>query len=112
MLTETRAEILTNYLSADADRAKTLFDLDPKDALEKINADGVDFTIEELEEYCTSFKSYVSQQAADGELSADALDDVAGGVVITTAICVKVGLGLVGCFGAGAAVGIAAGAKW
>ena len=112
MLTEARAEILTNYLCGDADRAKSVFDLDPKDALEKINAEGMDFTIEELEEYCASFKTYVSQQAGDGELSADTLDDVAGGVVITAAICVKVGLGLLGCFGAGAAIGVAAGAKW
>ncbi len=112
MLTEERAELLTNYLTSDADRAKALLELEPKEALEKINSAGYDFTIEELDEYCTSFKTYAAQQSEQNELSADALDAVAGGVVITAAICAKVGLGLLGCFGVGAGIGIAAGAKW
>ena len=107
MLTQERADILTKYLSADADKAEKLLGMEPEKALEEINAAGFDFTMDELNEYCAAFKAAVAVQG-EGELNADALDNVAGGIVLTGAMVA----GLVGCFVGGAAIGIAAGAKW
>lgn len=111
MLTQERADILTDFLTSDADRAKKLFEMEPEAALAEINAADHDFSLDELMEYCTAFKLGVAQ-SEDGELSEEALMGVSGGLVITTALCVKVGLGMLACFGVGAGIGIAAGAKW
>ena len=103
-MTVERAEILTKYLTSDPDNAKDLLALEPQEALERINAEGYDFTIDELNEYCKAFKAAV----AEGELNEGQLESVAGGVVLTGLMVV----GLLGCFAGGAAIGIAAGAKW
>ena len=103
-MTKERAEILTQYLTSDPYRAKDLLALEPDEALAKINAEGYDFTIDELNEYCEAFKAAVAQ----GELSEDELDSVAGGLVLTTGMVI----GLAACFVGGTAIGIAAGAKW
>lgn len=103
-MTKERAEILTNLLTADADKAKKLLALDPNDALKEINSNGFDFTIEELNDYCDAFKEAVTKD----ELNADELENISGGIVLTAGMV----WGLVGCFGGGAAIGIAAGAKW
>ena len=47
---------------------------------------------------------------AKGELDETRLEDVSGGAVIT--ITAATIWGLAACFGGGAAIGIAAGAKW
>lgn len=99
-----RAEILTQYLTADPDRAKALLALEPHEALEQINAEGYDFSIDELNEYCAAFKAAVAQ----GELNEGELETVAGGLVLTTGMVI----GLVACFAGGTAIGVAAGAKW
>ncbi|MCL1917428.1 MAG: hypothetical protein FWG14_03795 [Peptococcaceae bacterium] len=76
MLTEERASILTEILSADEARAQTLLSLDTKEALKQINALGNDFTLDELKEYGKAMEA----SSAQGELDADSLDDVAGGI--------------------------------
>lgn len=77
-LTQERADILTEILTADVERAKNLFALESmEEALTQINALGNDFTLEELNEYDMALKASVKQ----GELNADVLDDVAGGVI-------------------------------
>ena len=104
-MTMERADALTKYLTADPENAKNLLAMDPVDALAVINAAGYDFTVEELIEYCNAFKAAATQ---DGELDAEALENVAGGIVLTGGMV----LGLLGCFAGGAAIGIACGAKW
>lgn len=110
-MTQERADILSEYLAADEERAKRLLGLEPDAALAEINAAGYDFTPDELQEYCVAFKAAVVQNQ-NGELSVDELSEVSGGLVLTTALAVKVGVGLLTCFGVGAGIGIAAGAKW
>ncbi|MCL1917448.1 MAG: hypothetical protein FWG14_03900 [Peptococcaceae bacterium] len=76
MLTQERADILTDILNADETRAEALLDLEPEEALKQINALGNDFTLDELHEYGKVLEAASKQ----GELDAESLDDVAGGV--------------------------------
>ena len=99
MLTQERADILTNFLSADTAKAEALLNLEPADALSQINAAGFDFTIDELMDYAKALKI----AKGDGELNADELDDVAGGFGLVAAGCCIVG---------GVILGIACNAKW
>lgn len=109
MLTTEKAKILTDYLTSDPENAQKLLAMEPQDALSIINNAGYNFTNEELCEYCSAFKAAVAQGSLEnGELNPDELDQVAGGVVLTTGIV----LGLAACFGGGVAIGIAFGAKW
>ncbi|MCL1917597.1 MAG: hypothetical protein FWG14_04695 [Peptococcaceae bacterium] len=94
MLTQERAEKLSGVLTADEERAKTFLELDPTEALSQINALGNDFTLDEIEE----FGQMVRDLNAQGELDADALDNVAGGVwpaiaagIAFCAFCYKAG---------------------
>lgn len=95
-LTNERAELLSNYLSADKDRAEELLKLSPEDALAKINGDGYDFTAEEMNEFGKELADMVAKVRSGEELDTDALDQVAGG-------------GPVGVIAAGAVVGFAIG---
>ncbi len=103
-MTNERAEILTQYLTSDPDRAKELLALEPQEALVKINADGYDFSVEELNEYCRAFKAAF----AEGELNENELESVSGGLVLTAGMV----FGLAACFAGGTLVGIAFGAQW
>ena len=85
-LTNERSEKLATFLTADIDRAKTLLELTPEEAVEKINADGYDFTSEEIKEFGVQLQQVATLQNEDGELSEDALSEVAGGVVISAAV--------------------------
>ncbi len=104
MLTQERADKLTGYLTSDPEHAKELLAMEPEDALKEINGAGYDFTLDELNDYCKAFKLAVSE----GELEEEALEDVSGGIVLTGLMVA----GLIGCFAAGTAIGIAFGAKW
>lgn len=87
MLTNERAELIAKYLTADADRANKLLDLPVEEAVAQMNADGNDFTAEEVKEFGVQLQAAAAQQGGvDGELDADALDNVAGGVVISGAV--------------------------
>jgi hypothetical protein len=77
MLTQARADALTEILNADEARAQTLLNLEPDEALRQINAMGNDFTLDELNEYGEALEA-----GRKGELNAEALDNVAGGVSV------------------------------
>lgn len=104
VLTNERAEVFAKYLTDDKDRANALLELTPEEAAERINADGFDFTAEEVKEFGENLKAAVAQQ--DGELDEISLDDVSGGLATAAAAvyltCVTIGIGL----------GTAAAGKW
>jgi len=78
MLTQERANALTDILDADEARAQTLLSLKAEEAVKQINALGNDFTVEELCEYSEALKATSTQ----GELDAESLDHVSGGYVV------------------------------
>lgn len=78
MLTNERAELIGNYLTADKERAAALLALSPEEAVAKMNADGNDFTVEEIIAFGATVRTV---SAEEGELGADDLDDVSGGSV-------------------------------
>ena len=86
VLTNDRAEKLSAYLTADIERAKGRIELSPEEAAAKINADGFDFTAEEIKEFGDELQKVAAVQSEGGELSEDALSEVAGGIVISAAV--------------------------
>ena len=103
-LTTERTDLLGKYLQEDVNRAKALLNLSPEEATEKINADGYDFSVDEIIEFGENLKA----ASAEGELSEESLNDVAGGLVITTAAAAV----YVSCITLGLGVGYAAGKHW
>lgn len=75
MMTEERGKELMEYFEADPARTQELLDLPVEEAVAKMNADGHDFTQEELEVFDAAL-DYVPEK---DELKADDLDAVAGG---------------------------------
>ncbi|MCL1918662.1 MAG: hypothetical protein FWG14_10165 [Peptococcaceae bacterium] len=88
MLTQERAEKLSEILNADPEQAKALLALEPAEALSQINALGNDFTLEEVNEFGKALK-------AQGELDDDALDDVSGGIAPLIAGAIVAGCSLI-----------------
>lgn len=74
-----RMEALSKLLLEDEERARELLAMKAEDALARINALGHDFTVEELGAYAEA-----QAQAAlpEGELEAEDLENVAGGLRI------------------------------
>ena len=93
-MNEKRAEALSNFLTSDPERAKTLLSMEPDEALVAINAAGYDFTIDELTEFGAEVRRV---SLLNDEISEENLEEVAGGVagVITIAfvgtVCFAVG---------------------
>ena len=79
---EMRAEQLGKYLASDTEKAKKLLTLSPEEAMEAINAEGYDFTLEEINEYGAKIRR-VSALSSD-EISEENLEEVAGGVGVIT----------------------------
>lgn len=102
MLTQERADIISQFLADDQERARVLLDMEPAEALEKINAAGYDFTVQELVEYCDALKLAIAGE----ELNADDLDSVSGGAVM-----VSVGI-MIACGVGGFVAGFAVSKKW
>lgn len=102
-LTNERAELLAKYLTENTDRTKALLELSPEEAVAAINSDGNDFTVDEVAAFGEQLKVSASQA---GELDADSLDAVSGGLAAAAAAvyltCVTIGVGL----------GTAAASKW
>lgn len=92
ILTETKANAISEYLTADVERARGLLEMTAEDAAIKMNADGCDVTADELVEFGGAMVKY----ANDGELTDTDLDDVAGGlgVVAIGAIACVASLGV------------------
>lgn len=101
MLTQERADVISQYLADDHDRARILLDMEPAQALTEINSAGYDFTVEELIEYCNALKLAI----AGDELKPDELDAVAGGVAVSVGIMIACGVG-------GFVAGFACSKKW
>lgn len=87
---------------ADEQYVKELFALEkPEDAQAKLREKGISMTLEEVKAIPQALQML---QANDGELSEDALEDVAGGFAVTASV-----LGAaVAMFVGGAGVGVAA----
>ena len=94
-LTNEKMEKLSNYLMAETDRAKALLKLTPEEAVEKINADGNDFTVDELNAFGSKLQAAVQAQSENGELSESNLEDVAGGIGLITGTLIALGAGVV-----------------
>lgn len=92
MLTNERADLLAAYLDADIQNAKELFELSPADAAIRINANGYDFSVEEITEFGVQLKKAV-EMAREGELSEDTLDNVFGGLVVEGVVISCIALG-------------------
>lgn len=101
MLTQERADIISKYLTDDQARAERLLGMEAEEALNEINSDGYDFSAEELNEYCEALNATIAQ----GELKADDLDSVAGGVAVSIGICIACGV-------AGAVAGFITNKSW
>lgn len=86
ILTNERSEKLSAYLMADVEKAKALLDLTPEEAAEKINADGYDFSVDEIMDFGEQLQKVAASRADEGELSEEALSEVAGGVVIAAGV--------------------------
>lgn len=74
--------MLANYLTDKKDDGFALLDMEASEAVAKINADGFDFTIEELNEFAEMVKKAAS---AGDELDENSLDNVSGGAVVAAA---------------------------
>ncbi len=89
MLTEERTKILVDCFNENGNE---LIEMSPEDALEKINADGHDFTLDELSEFAKAVSDLASD---DEELDAEKLDSVTGGISFKTALkALKFGIDL------------------
>lgn len=80
-ITIERAEKIAQYMNANEKRAKELYSMPVNNACAKINADGFDFTADEL----VAFAEVMEQASGmmQEELSEDALEHVSGGIVFT-----------------------------
>lgn len=76
-----------DYLVADEARAAALLALSAEDACAKMNADGLNITPEELQNFDEVMAKIEKAGSAD-ELSENDLDDVAGGATITVAMVI------------------------
>lgn len=110
VLTNERAELFSKYLLADKERAKKLLEMTADEALEAINSDGNDFTIDEIKEFGEQLQAAAELQGENGELDADALNNVSGGVVISGAV-LAAGVSLF-TFGVGAGYKVARDRGW
>lgn len=82
MLVQERAEVLGKYLTDNPERANAILELNPAEAVERINADGYDFTAAELEEFGKNLKAASED---NGELKENQLENVAGGLSVALA---------------------------
>ena len=100
-MTEERIEKLTNYLREDQEKELVLLQMQPEEACIKIQADGYDYTVDEIIEYGNLVRTVAAQM--DDEISEADLEMVAGGFtlgsLVGAAFAVKV------CYDIGKALG-------
>lgn len=81
-ITKEKIEALAKYMGENEERAEMLMALSASEACAKINADGYDFTAEELAEFAQGIVK--SAVVKEGELGESDLDEVAGGLPVGT----------------------------
>ena len=79
LLTEERATILMNYFGEDEDRTQMLLAMSVEEAVDEINADGYDFTIEELKEFSAMAERVSVMKSENGGFAEEDLSEVTGG---------------------------------
>lgn len=83
VLTNERAEMLAKYLTDKKEAGFDLLGLEASEAVDKINADGFDFTADELHEFAEMMDKAAS---AGDELDENSLEGVSGGVAVAAAV--------------------------
>ena len=76
-ITKEKIEALVKYMGENEERAEMLMELSAEEACEKINADGYEFTAEELAGFAQVWIE--ATETKKGELEEAELDSVAGG---------------------------------
>lgn len=79
-LTNERAEMLANYFNENTEERIELFGIEAANAVEQMNADGCDVTLEEFQEFAEAVEELAN--SSEGELDENSLDDVSGGVYL------------------------------
>ena len=83
-MTEERAKKIIEAIETYGDNEK-LFAMSPEEAVEALNANGNDFTLEEIVEAGEGLKTAVQLISANGEIDIFALEQVSGGANGNTA---------------------------
>lgn len=83
-MTEERIEKLTNYLREDQEKELVLLQMQPEEACIKIQADGYDYTVDEIIEYGNLVRTVAAQM--DDEISEADLEMVSGGGITLGAL--------------------------
>ena len=83
-ITIERAESLAKYLYENPEKAETLMTMSAEEACAKINAEGYDFSADELADFAEVLNKTTA--AKQGELNAEDLDDVNGGILVSTIV--------------------------
>lgn len=81
-MTKERVQEITEALMQDKVRAEELLKMSAEDAAKAFSESGYDFTEEELQEMGEMLVKSSENIDEDGELNAEALDDVAGGSIL------------------------------
>lgn len=77
-LTNEKAEMLANYFNENTEERIELFGIEAANAVEQMNADGCDVTLEEFQEFAEAVEELANR--SEGELDENSLDDVSGGI--------------------------------
>ena len=103
-MTEERAKKIIEAIETYGDNEK-LFAMSPEEAVEALNANGNDFTLEEIVEAGEGLKTVSQVTSANGEIDIDVLEKVSGGANSSfwAGVAVGSGTGAAVCF-AGAAI--------
>lgn len=91
-LTNERAEMLANYFNENKEERLGLFDVEAANAVEQMNADGCDVTLEEFQEFAEAVEEAATDSA--NELDENSLDNVYGGLMLPVLGPVIVGAAL------------------
>ena len=83
-ITNERAEILAKYLYENREKAENLMTMSAEEACAKINAEGYDFNVDELVDFAVIFNRHSATK--QGELNVEELDDVNGGILVSTIV--------------------------
>lgn len=97
VITSDRVEILSKVILDENEKSVNLLELSPKEAVERLNALGYDYTTDELIEYGELVKAV----SKNGELNANDLTSVSGGMGVFLTCAAAAGIAMV----AGACVG-------